>query len=534
MSAEAKPVEVVPQTEAPVEAPKPVETAPIVEPTTAEPTTATEAPVVAEAPKEEATEAAPVKEEVKPVEEGVLGYKGPGLLKSFIFQKKFFYFGSEPVESKALSSYLRGEKAQDTANKNVAWAAHTGKGLLFFTKKASEKATPAGIINLSDVSDITEEGTVDFHFTHGGHKHTFQANTLGDRDNWVAVLKAKVAEAKELAPTVVETEEYKKAHTELTKPAVVAAASAPKKSVEKPEALKEEKKEEKAEEKAEEKKEIKEEKKEEKKDRKSRSASRKRNSIFGGFGIGKKEEKTEEKKETPATEETAAPAPAVEEPVVAATEPAVAPETAPATTEATPATAEATPAVAPVEARPAASKRNSIFGTLKSQFSQHKEKKPEAEAAPAVPAKETEPVSETAPVIPAVEESEPLATSVASPATVPTETSDAPVTNGETKAAETPTVKTDKRKSSLPWLSKKEKATTSDEETEKPKSPFAKLRATVKGKTSPKAEKVSEKPAATEEAEPTTATETAKPEAPVVSEPTPVVPQSTPQVSASA
>ena len=74
-------------------------------------------------------------------------------LRSFIFQKKFFYFGPEPVESKTLSSYLRGEKAQDTANKNVAWAAHTGKGLLFFTKKASEKATPAGIINL--VSKIT-------------------------------------------------------------------------------------------------------------------------------------------------------------------------------------------------------------------------------------------------------------------------------------------------------------------------------------------------------------------------------------------
>ncbi|KAL5314741.1 hypothetical protein ACEPPN_017387 [Leptodophora sp. 'Broadleaf-Isolate-01'] len=521
MSAEAKPVEVAPQPEAPVETPKPVETAPIVEPS-AEPatTTAPEAPVVAEAPKEDVTEAAPVKEEVKPVEEGVLGYKGPGLLKSFIFQKKFFYFGTEPVESKTLSSYLRGEKAQDTASKNVAWAAHTGKGLLFFTKKASEKATPAGIINLSDVSDITEEGTVDFHFTLGGQKHTFQANTLGDRDNWVAVLKGKVAEAKELAPTVVETEEYKKAHTDLTKPAVAAAASAPKKSVEKVEAAKEEKKEEKAEEKAEkaeEKKEVKEEKKEEKKARKSRSESRKRNSIFGSFGIGKKEEKTEEKKDaTPATtEEAAAPTPAAEEPVVAAPEPAVAPEV----TEPAPATE-----AAPVEAKPVAPKRNSIFGTLKSQFSQHKEKKPEADAPPAVPAKETEPVSENAPVIPAVEESEPLATSVASPATVPAETTEVPATNGETKAAETPVVKSDKRKSSLPWLSKKEKATTSDEETEKPKSPFAKLRATVKGKASPKAEK----PAASEEAEPATS------EAPVVSEPTPVVPQSTPQVSASA
>lgn len=353
-------------------------------------------------------------------------------------------------------------------------------------------------------------------------------------------MKSKVAEAKELAVTIVETEEYKKAYADLTKPVVVAAAALPKKSVEKVETPKEEKKEEKAEkkeEKAEEKKEVKEEKKEEKKARKSRSASRKRNSIFGGFGIGKKEEKTE----APAsTEETPAPVPAVEEPVVPASEPVVAPEV----TEPAPA-AEETPA--PVE-KPAPSKRNSIFGTLKSQFSQHKVAKTEPESAPAVPAKEAEPVSETAPVIPAVEASEPLATSVASPATVslflenthmfphtngafqaPAEATEAPVTNGETKAAETPVVKADKRKSSLPWLSKKEKATTSDEEGEKPKSPFAKLRATVKGKSSPKAEKASDKPATEESTEQAPA-----PVDPVVSEPEKVVPQTTPQVTASA
>lgn len=67
--------------------------------------------------------------------------------RGFLFQKKFFYFGSEAVESKQLASYLRGEKPE-VANKNAAWASHTGKGLLFFTKKASEKANPAGIINL--------------------------------------------------------------------------------------------------------------------------------------------------------------------------------------------------------------------------------------------------------------------------------------------------------------------------------------------------------------------------------------------------
>lgn len=64
-----------------------------------------------------------------------------------MFQKKFFWFGSEPVETKHLSSYLRGEKPE-VANHNAAWASHTGQGLLLFAKKPTEKASPAGIINL--------------------------------------------------------------------------------------------------------------------------------------------------------------------------------------------------------------------------------------------------------------------------------------------------------------------------------------------------------------------------------------------------
>jgi len=51
------------------------------------------------------------------------------------------------VEEKNLSNYLRGEK-DGGGNHNAAWASHTGKGLLFFTKKATDKATPASIINL--------------------------------------------------------------------------------------------------------------------------------------------------------------------------------------------------------------------------------------------------------------------------------------------------------------------------------------------------------------------------------------------------
>ena len=325
-------------------------------------------------------------------------------------------------------------------------------------------------------------------------------------------MKEKIAEAKELATSVTESETYKKSLSELTKPAVVTAA-VPKKSVD----VKEEKKEEKAEakeEKKEEKKEIKEEKKEA---RKSRSASRKRNSIFGSFGLGKKEEKPEvAKEETPvaaATEEPAAPVePVAAEPIVAA------PETTTTEAEATPATEAAV--TTPTEAKPVPTKRNSIFGTFKNSFA--KEKKPSTES-PVVPPKDAEPVSENAPVIPPVETSE---TPVAA------ETTEAPVINGETKVAETPAPKARKASSSLPWLTKKEKPATSDEEVEKPKSPFAKLRATVKGK---KAEKAADKPAeAAKEEAATSAEATPAVEEPVVSEPVPVVQQTPAPVVASA
>ena len=87
-------------------------------------------------------------------------------------------------------------------------------------------------------------------------------------------------------------------------------------------------------------------------------------------------------------------------------------------------------------------------------------------------------------MIPAVETTEPLSAEVATPATVPTETVEAaPATNGETKKE----VKSEKRKSSLPFAFGKKKDASSDEETEKPKSPsaFSKLRATIKVSPTP-------------------------------------------------
>ena len=67
--------------------------------------------------------------------------------RGFRFSKRFFYFNEEAVESKQLSVFHQNEKAS-VANPIAAWASQTGKGLLFFTKRAEDKATPAGIFNL--------------------------------------------------------------------------------------------------------------------------------------------------------------------------------------------------------------------------------------------------------------------------------------------------------------------------------------------------------------------------------------------------
>jgi hypothetical protein len=465
----------------------------------------------AAAPVEEAKK----EEEVKPVEEGHLEHKGQGanFPKNFLYTKQLFWFGSDPVDLKSITSF-KADKVADVAHHVTSWAAETGKGLLFFSEKG-DKAAPNGAIHLADASEPAVDGANKFHITAKGHKHTFKAASAAERDNWVAQLKAKVAEAKELAATVTESETYKKTiealkpapvkkeekvaapvvETAATEPAAAATEETP--AVTETAAVVEPTKEE-----------PKEEEKADKavEDPKRRSASRKRASIFGNF-LGKREEKkaveaTEPKTteaETPAAETSAA-APVVDAPAteVAAVEP---------TTEAVPATTEAAVEAKPEEkaeeakedekketpeARPAHVKRTSIFGNL--SFG----KKKAAAPAEVSPAKETpattEAVAETAPVIPAVETSEPLSAEVSSPANVPTETVEAaPATNGETKKE----MKSEKRKSSLPFaFGKKKDASSSDEEAEKPKSPsaFSKLRATIKGKgKAEKTEKAEEK-----------------------------------------
>lgn len=231
--------------------------------------------------------------------------------------------------------------------------------------------------------------------------------------------------------------------------------------------------------------------------------------------MGKKEEKSEAvKEETPVvpSEESAVSEPIVSEPIVAA-------ETTPEVTEAAPVVEEATPVVE----RPAPTKRNSIFGTLQSRFSSKTEKK--TEESPIIAKEDL--VSDNAPIIPAVGSTEPI-TSVETPE-APVEVIETPAAVAEIKTEPTPVVKSDKRKSSLPFgFGKKDKTATSDEETTSEKPLFAKLRSTMKNN---KKEKLSEKPAAVE----TPAEETpAIVEPVVISEPTPVIPNTTAQVATSA
>ncbi|KAI4256894.1 MAG: hypothetical protein LQ352_001894 [Teloschistes flavicans] len=161
----------------------------------------------------------------QPINEGVLSYKQPGLVKSLIYSKKFFWFGDEPVETKYLSDYLRGEKATDVARPNAAHATQTGKGLLFFAKRAEDKPQPQGIINLADIQDVTKAGLTDFTFKYHSHKHAFQAMNATERDGWLVALETRQADAKTNREGIVGSEGYKSSLDKFAKPAAVGAVS---------------------------------------------------------------------------------------------------------------------------------------------------------------------------------------------------------------------------------------------------------------------------------------------------------------------
>ncbi|KAJ5707064.1 hypothetical protein N7488_006865 [Penicillium malachiteum] len=440
---EAPATETTETTEAPQET---TEAAPVVE-------EAADKPAETEAPKED------VKEEVKPASEGILGHKGPGLVKGLRFAKRFFYFNDEAVEAKQLSVFHQNEKPA-VANPIAAWASQTSTGLLFLTKRAEDKATPAGIFNLADITDLTKEGSNEFIFKVGTQKHTFQASNAAERDSWVVAIEAKSAEAKAQKETITSSEGYKAELEKLTKPAVVVAPVA-KKTEENP--VKEDKPEE-----AEAKTEAKEEKPKEA--AKSRSQSRKRASIFGAI-LGKKEaeEKKPEEAKEEAAEETKAAEPAAEPAAETAAETAA----EPAATAATDATAEAAAVAAPAETteekpeekkEEKKTKRASIFGNFFQKVTSPVHEKSEKEATAPAPVEETA-VASAAPQLDNPVEEE--AAKPAEPETVAAaaEGEAAKETAAETPAAEAATTPKDKRRTSFfGAFGKKEKKDASDNE----------------------------------------------------------------------
>lgn len=67
--------------------------------------------------------------------------------RQFRFVKHFFWFSEEPISAEAINNYVKSEKPE-VAHNNAAWAQETGKGVLFYTKRAEDKAHPTGLILL--------------------------------------------------------------------------------------------------------------------------------------------------------------------------------------------------------------------------------------------------------------------------------------------------------------------------------------------------------------------------------------------------
>lgn len=70
----------------------------------------------------------------------------PWVNRNLIYSKKHFWFGTEAIDLKAVGGF-KADKVADVAHHITAWAAETGKGLLFFSEKG-DKTTPHGVVQL--------------------------------------------------------------------------------------------------------------------------------------------------------------------------------------------------------------------------------------------------------------------------------------------------------------------------------------------------------------------------------------------------
>ncbi|KIW67434.1 hypothetical protein PV04_06690 [Phialophora macrospora] len=458
-----------------VEAPKPVEETPVVETSKALPeqpeASTAPASATAAAPAEttettpaaveEPTVAAAAPEDAKkdeavvdivPASEGVLGYKEPTFFKKFIYTKHYFWLQEEPSTAESLTNFMRSDKG-DTKHSDAAWARETGKGLLFYSKRAEDKATPAGIINLTEASVVTKEGFNQFSFKAGAHQHRFEAATSKERDSWVLAVEKIIEDTKGLKDEITGRDSYKKNVEEYSKPAFSSAAAAvktprskskePKKSVDAATAAEAAAATTSDTEEA------------VKPSNTERSQSRKRGSIFGSL-LGKKDEHAEKKEEKAEAKKEVK----EEKKAEAAEKKDEAKETNEASkavdaTEAAAAAAVPAAVVAsdkkeekedssPVEKK---GKRGSVFGSLfKNRISSPTAEKSEKEA---VATSDVPPVSETAPKLEEPIENKPIDTAAV---TAPVDT---PATE-EPAVAETSAPKTDKKGGLLGFIKKTE------------------------------------------------------------------------------
>ncbi|MCJ1314197.1 hypothetical protein MMC25_007877 [Agyrium rufum] len=217
---------------------RPVQDASLSEPTTSmapeassEPmaTTETVPAMASEATEPPATEPMkPVEEKVgdkdvnieaQPASEGILGHKGPGLIKSFRFIKEFFWFSDEAAEPTTLSGYVRAHDKPEIGAHNAAHATQTGKGLLFHAKRAEDKPTPSGILNLSEAVSVTKLGHNEFCFYIHNQKHTFQAANANERDSWIVAVEKAITDGKADLEDIKGSDGYKEHKKNFLKPA---------------------------------------------------------------------------------------------------------------------------------------------------------------------------------------------------------------------------------------------------------------------------------------------------------------------------
>ncbi|EMD01071.1 hypothetical protein BAUCODRAFT_194417 [Baudoinia panamericana UAMH 10762] len=168
----------------------------------------------ATAPVEETKPAA--EKTVEPLTEGLLGYKGPGLLKSLVPTKKEFWLSDLPVTPQHMDLFMRGEKPE-VSNAIVAWASQTGKGLLFFNKKGeSDRKRPQSVIPLYDAEALKKEGPHDIHFRVHAHQHTLKAANETERDGWYMSLERAMEMGKAEKESMRASEGYKAEMEKLT------------------------------------------------------------------------------------------------------------------------------------------------------------------------------------------------------------------------------------------------------------------------------------------------------------------------------